>query len=146
MQNYIICCMCLCNIWCCWSIMTTSVSSISSKFLSCKIRSLTPRMPGTMHIKHLHTFTHVHTKHQLHTDLCQPHPATLTPFQTPSLQRWASDHRHRLHLFLPTPVRAQDATHIGGRSPGLVDFFLLSCLSFGPPSSSLPLCPLCLVL
>ena len=61
----------------------------------------------------------------MHTDLCQPHPATLTPLQTPSLQRRAPDHRHRLHLFLPAPVWTQDATHIGGRGPGLWDLILL---------------------
>lgn len=73
-----------------------------------------------------------------HTDLCKSHPATLTPLQAP-FQRWVSD--HWLHLFLPAPVRTQDATHIGGQGPGLgVVFHLLSLsLPSVPPPPPLSL-------
>lgn len=76
-----------------------------------------------------------------HTDLCKSHPATLTPLQAP-FQRWVSDHWHRLHLFLPAPVRTQDATHIGGQGPGLGVVFhllLLSLPSVLPPPPPLSL-------
>lgn len=72
-------------------------------------------------------------EHCMHTDLCQPHLATLTPLQTPFLQRRVSNHRHQLHLFLPTPVRTQDTAHIGWQ---VLNFFLPLSL-FSP--SVLPL-------
>lgn len=76
----------------------------------------------------------------MHTDLRQPHPATLTPLQTPSLHGRVPDHQHRLHLSLPTQVRAQDATHIGGRGPGLGDAFLLRLLLLVLPSPPWSFC------
>lgn len=85
--------------------------------------------------------THTHTReHCMHTDLRQPHPATVTPLHTPSLHRRFSGHRHRLHLFLPTPVRTQDATHIGGQ---VLDSgtFSSSSLSLFSPSVLPPLSP-----
>lgn len=84
----------------------------------------------------------------MHTDLLQPHPAAVAPLQTPSLQRRAPDHRHRLHLFHCAPVRAQNATHMGGRALDSAHLFLLLLLlvlfspfSFWPPSCLLPLRP-----
>lgn len=85
---------------------------------------------------------------RMHTDLLQPHPAAVTPLQTPSLQRRAPDHRHRLHLFHCAPVRAQNATHMGGQALDSAHLFLLLLLvlfspfSFWPPSCLLPLRPL----
>lgn len=87
----------------------------------------------------------------MHTDLLQPHPAAVAPLQTPSLQRRAPDHRHRLHLFHCAPVRAQNATHMGGRaldshcalvpppppSRPLLSFLLLASLLPAPSASSM---------